>query len=75
MDRDDIRSRLFTSDAGSSSLILRGQMSISLHFFLGLWFMLLLKAQFETLSRSPCKDDALPGVKTSDIVRSSTYFQ
>ena len=32
--------------------------------------MLLLNVQFEMLLRSPSKDNGLPGVKTSKIVRS-----
>ena len=43
----------------------------NLCIFFGLRFMLLLNAQFEILSRSPCKDDAVQGVKTSDKLRSS----
>ena len=48
--------------------------TISLHFF-GLRFMLLREDHSEMTLRSVRRDDVPPDGMTSDIVRSSTYFQ
>ena len=59
---------------GETGLVLSGQMVMILHF-LGLRFMLFYWENCKMQLMSFCRGDAFPKLVTSDIVRSSKYFQ
>ena len=68
------KGRPLTHKGPRSGRVLSEQITSSLHFF-GLRFILLRDDHCAMASRSFWRDDVPPDGMTSDIVRSSTYFQ